>query len=31
MNEGLTASDVLALTRNNNNEDSMWNNPQIII
>ena len=31
MNEGLTASDVLALTRNNNNEDSMWNNPFIYL
>ena len=30
MNEGLTASDVLALTRNNN-EDSMWNNPFIYL
>ena len=30
MNEGLTASDVLALTRNNN-ENGMWDNPQIII
>ena len=29
MNEGLTASDVLALTRDN--EADMWNNPQIII
>lgn len=28
MNEGLTASDVLALTRNDENE--MWNNPQLI-
>lgn len=28
MNEGLTASDVLALTRDNDNE--MWNNPQLI-
>ena len=31
MNEGLNASDVLALTRNNNNEDSMWNNPFIYL
>lgn len=31
MNEGLTASDVLALTRNNNNEDGMWNNPFIYL
>ena len=31
MNEGLTASDVLALTRNSNNEDSMWNNPFIYL
>lgn len=30
MNEGLTASDVLALTRNNNEED-MWNNPFIYL
>lgn len=29
MNEGLTASDVLALTRNGN-ENEMWNNPQLI-
>lgn len=31
MNEGLTASDVLALTRNNNNEEGMWNNPFIYL
>lgn len=30
MNEGLTASDVLALTRNNN-ENEMWNNPFIYL
>ena len=30
MNEGLTASDVLALTRNNN-EEGMWNNPFIYL
>ena len=29
MNEGLTASDVLALTRDNDNE--MWNNPFIYL
>ena len=28
MTEGLTASDVLALTREN--EGDMWNNPQLI-
>jgi hypothetical protein len=31
MNEGLTASDVLALTRNNENENEMWNNPFIYL
>lgn len=31
MNEGLTASDVLALTRNSNNEEGMWNNPFIYL
>ena len=30
MNEGLTASDVLALTRNND-ENEMWNNPFIYL
>ena len=30
MNEGLTASDVLALTRNND-EEGMWNNPFIYL
>ena len=29
MNEGLTAGDILALTKNN--ENGMWDNPQIII
>ena len=29
MNEGLTASDVQALTLNND-ENEMWNNPQLI-
>ena len=29
MNEGLSAGDILALTKNNENE--MWDNPQIII
>lgn len=30
MNEGLTASDILAITRNNN-EEGMWNNPFIYL
>lgn len=29
MNEGLSAGDILALTKNNEND--MWDNPQIII
>lgn len=28
MNEGLSAGDILALTKNN--EGDMWNNPQLI-
>ena len=28
MNEGLSAGDILALTKNNEND--MWNNPQLI-
>ena len=28
MNEGLSAGDILALTKNN--ESDMWNNPQLI-
>lgn len=31
MNEGLSAGDILALTRDNDNNGMMWNNPFIYL
>lgn len=30
MTDGLSAGDILALTRENNDMNQMWNNPQLI-